>query len=90
MKTTDNLSYQPPLTEGARVWLMKHDHPESSHTATIVQALPNPSKLQEHQWYDVRFDNGVYGRFLERYLEQVEGGVTKDEEEKSGDQASVV
>jgi hypothetical protein len=36
-----------------------------------VARVPNPSKRREHQWYDVRFDDFVYGRFLEKQLERV-------------------
>jgi len=47
------------------------DHPDFQQTATIIAALPNPSGRPDLQWYDVRFDNGRYGRFPERYLEPV-------------------
>jgi hypothetical protein len=42
------------------------------NSATVKGVLPNPSKRKEHQWYDIQFDNGVWGRFLERYLDAVE------------------
>ena len=35
----------------------------------IIAVLINPSKRPEHQWYDVRFDNGILGRFREADLE---------------------
>ncbi|HET9129571.1 MAG TPA: hypothetical protein VFO86_01410, partial [Terriglobia bacterium] len=34
----------------------------------ILGALPNPSQRSGHQWYDVRFDDHTFGRFLERFL----------------------
>jgi len=37
--------------------------------ATVISVLPNPSRMPAHQWYDIRFDNGTWGRFLERHLQ---------------------
>lgn len=63
--------YVPTWPDGTRVRLSNKDHPKMGQYATIVVALINPSKRREHQWYDVRFDDGVYGRFLERHLERI-------------------
>jgi hypothetical protein len=38
-------------------------------TRYAAYALPNRSGRPENQWYDVRFEDGVYDRFLGRYLE---------------------
>jgi hypothetical protein len=43
-------------------------HPKRGDQCTIIRILPNPSNQSEHQWYDVRFDDNTFGRFLERYL----------------------
>ena len=56
---------------GTRVRLYKEDHRKLGQSATIVGALPNPSNRPENQWYDVRFDDGVYGRFLVRHLKSI-------------------
>ena len=84
---TENAVYRPSLGYGMRVRLMKRGHHEDSKEATIFWALPNPSKRPENQWYDVRFDHGVYGRFHERYLERIDEG-TKEPVKESGGQAS--
>ena len=84
---SENATYRPSLSYGQRVRLMKRDHHEYSQEAVILWALPNPSMRPENQWYDVRFENGVYGRFLERYLERIEEG-TNEAHTESGGQAS--
>lgn len=84
---TENAVYRPALGYGMRVRLMKRDHHANSQEATLFWALPNPSKRPENQWYDVRFDDGVYGRFHERYLERIEEA-TREPMEESGGQAS--
>ncbi len=61
--------YVPNLPVGAQVRLLKKDHRNSGGTGTIIAVLINPSKRSEHQWYDVRFDNGILGRFREADLE---------------------
>lgn len=72
MNSAQKIPYVPSWREGARVRFSRRGHPDFEQNATIVAVLPNPSGLQDRQWYDVRFDNGRYGRFLERYLERVE------------------
>jgi len=72
------MDYKPSLTNGARVRLAKESHQQFSKTATVLLALPNPSRHKEHQWYDVRFDDGILGRFLERYLDPIEDRKTTD------------
>jgi hypothetical protein len=71
MRLRDSSDYVPAWPTGTCVRLSLKDHRKSGHCGTIVAALPNPSKRREHQWYDVRFEAGVYGRFLEKYLECV-------------------
>jgi hypothetical protein len=71
MQAIDKIAYSPLFVEGCRVRLVKVDHSQIGKSAVVVRALPNPSQLEKHQWYDVRFDNGRYGRFLSRYLEPV-------------------
>jgi hypothetical protein len=65
-------NYRPTLVEGERVRLTRKDDRNFMNTATVKGVLPNPSQKKDHQWYDIRFDNGVWGRFLERYLDIVE------------------
>ncbi len=54
-----------------RVRLNTTGDPRSGQSGTIVRVLENPSACLDHQWYDVHFDDGTYGRFLERDLERV-------------------
>jgi hypothetical protein len=69
--TTSGSKYKAALLEGSRVQLIHEGHPQHTGTGNLVGILPNPSKLARNQWYDVRFDNGVYGRFQGRYLETI-------------------
>jgi len=71
MTSMKDSTYRPVLPEKARVRLLKREHREYTRSATLLKALPNPSGRPENQWYDVRFDDGFCGRFLERYLEHV-------------------
>ena len=71
MQSENSSEYIPAWKDGTRVRLSLTDHRKSGQGATIVAALPNPSKRREHQWYDVRFDDFVYGRFLEKHLERI-------------------
>jgi hypothetical protein len=68
MNELNDFRYEPSLNENTRVRLNKEGHPEDSHFGIILCALQNPSSRSENQWYDVRFDSGTMGRFLERYL----------------------
>jgi hypothetical protein len=62
-------SYVPNLKAGVRVRLVGPvQRSKSGELCTIIRILPNPSERAEHQWYDVRFDDGSLGRFLEGYL----------------------
>ena len=70
MESTKTASYIPSWLAGTRVRLTRQGHPDFLQTASIIAALPNPSERQKNQWYDVRFDNGRSGRFLERNLER--------------------
>lgn len=85
MTSIKDSTYRPVLPEKARVRLLKREHHEHTRPATLLHALPNPSQRPENQWYDVRFDDGVYGRFLERYLERID---SKGTDQKEGGQAS--
>jgi len=69
MNAVETSKYQSSFQEKARVRLVRENHSQNGQTAVILRALPNPSGRAEHQWYDVRFDNGMFGRFLERYLQ---------------------
>jgi hypothetical protein len=61
--------YVANLSEGTRVRLMGlGHHPKRGYECTVIGVLPNPSRRAEHQWYDVRFDDNSFGRFLEKYL----------------------
>jgi len=79
-----NTAYTPSLKENLRVRLMKAGHREDSHPAIVLRALENPSRRPESQWYDIRFDDGVYGRFLGRYLEPIAGEMEKGREDQPG------
>jgi len=72
MTSLKDPTYHPVLPEKARVRLLKREHHAYTRPATLLHALPNPSGRPENQGYDVRFDDGVYGRFLGRYLKQIE------------------
>jgi len=61
--------YIPDLVRGSRVRLAAPwHHPKRDQQCTILDPLPNPSQQAEHQWYDVRFDDGSIGRFLQKHL----------------------
>jgi hypothetical protein len=61
--------YIPHFSIAAQVRLTEGDHhPRSGQPCSIIRILPNPSKRAEHQWYDVRFEDGYIGRFLEKHL----------------------
>jgi len=61
--------YLPALQLGTRVQFIGQDqHPHNGQMCIVIGTLPNPSRVAEHQWYDVRFDDSSIGRFLERYL----------------------
>jgi hypothetical protein len=66
----DSSEYIPRLGWGTQVRLLKRDHRDSGRTGTIIRVLANPSRLSQHQWYDVKFENGRLGRFLEPDLER--------------------
>jgi hypothetical protein len=72
MTSIKDSTYRPVLPEKARVRLLKREHHEYTRPATLLHALPNPSGRPENQWYDVRFDDGVCGRFLGCYLERID------------------
>jgi hypothetical protein len=65
------ISYRPSLTEGTRVLLVHDKHQKHQSTATVIGALPNPSRMPVNQWYDIRFDDNTWGRFPERHLQKI-------------------
>lgn len=87
MKDNQNADYRPALRYGVRVRLLNKNHHEYFKTAKLLDALPNPSGRQENQWYDVHFDDGIYGRFPGRDLEPVEELADKISK-KDGDPAA--
>ena len=71
--------YVANLSLGTRVRLIGLGrHPRHGDECTIIAILPNPSQASEHQWYDVRFEDGIYGRFLEKYLVETQEIPQKD------------
>src|SRR5215475_4178156 len=71
--------YVANLSLGTRVRLIGLGlHPRHGDECTIIAILPNPSQASEHQWYDVRFEDGIYGRFLEKYLVETQEIPAKD------------
>ena len=74
MKSMTTVSeYAPALAFQARVRFINKDHQQSGQFGVVVRALENPSKKARNQWYDVRFDDGTYGRFLEGDLRRAKG-----------------
>jgi hypothetical protein len=64
-----NIPYVSHFSYGDMVRFTGLDgHPKNGQPCTIIFVLPNPSKKPEHQWYDVRFEDGSIGRFLEMYI----------------------
>ena len=68
--------YVPKIPCGAEVRLIEGHHRSPGRRARVIAALMNPSKRGEHQWYDVRFDNGTLGRFREAEIELANGDLT--------------
>ena len=61
--------YEPRFVGGKRVLFVGRDNnARNGQRCTILGALPNPSQRSEHQWYDVRFDDYIPGRYLEKFL----------------------
>jgi hypothetical protein len=71
MRSGDSSNYVPAWPIGASVRVSLKGHGRFGQRGTIVAALPNPSKHREYQWYDIQFDPGIYGRFLEKQLDRV-------------------
>ena len=65
MNTSD---YIPHLPLAARVRFIGSDRCRNGQKGAVIRILPNPSQRAEHQWYDVRFEDGSIARFLEKDL----------------------
>jgi hypothetical protein len=65
MNTSD---YIPHLPVAARVRFIGLDRRRSGQKGAVIRILPNPSQRSEHQWYDVRFEDGFIVRVLEKEL----------------------
>ena len=71
--------YEPRFSYGDRVRFAETDqYPQSGQSCRIIEVLPNPSARQEHQWYDVRFDDYTVRRFLGKYLSPTRTADTAD------------
>lgn len=67
--------YISNLVAGSRVLFTgREGNARNGKPCTILAALPNPSQRSEHQWYDVRFDDQSFGRFLEKFLRAENSG----------------
>ena len=65
--------YIPTLSRGIQVRIIGPDHhAKNGQQGTIIGFLPNPYERAGNQWYDVRFDDGSIGRFLERHLVRID------------------
>jgi hypothetical protein len=51
-----------------RIRLIADIDSRTGQSGWVVRILENPSRMSEHQWYDIRFDDGSYGRFQEKHL----------------------
>lgn len=71
MKLLQDLGYVPKLSYRTGVRLIRDGHPEFGKSGVIMAALPNPSERADNQWYDIRFDDGSWGRFLEEDIERI-------------------
>jgi len=67
----ESIPYHASLRERMRVLLVHDKHSHNQKTAIVMHVLPNPSQASRHQWYDVRFDDGIWGRFQERNLQSI-------------------
>ena len=65
MNTSD---YIPHLPLAASVRFIGLDLRRSGQKGAIIRVLPNPSQRSEHQWYDVRFEDGSIIRVREKEL----------------------
>jgi hypothetical protein len=65
-------AYEPELSVGSRVRVVRGIGPTSVLTATVIRALPNPSQRPDNQWYDVKFSDGRLGRFNTYFLKPME------------------
>ncbi len=65
--------YIPSLRTGVQVRVVElTQRVRGGQTGTVIRILPNPSKRADNQWYDVRFNDGFIGRFLEKYLVRID------------------
>ena len=65
--------YIPNLRTGVQVRVVElTQRVRGGQTGTVIRILPNPSKRADKQWYDVRFNDGFIGRFLEKNLVRID------------------
>jgi hypothetical protein len=62
------MSEAAKLARNDEVRFIMKEHQMNGQRCIVVRVLPNPSELAIHQWYDVKFEDGTYGRFKEEYL----------------------
>jgi hypothetical protein len=67
MNTSEYIPHLPCGTQIRFVGLDRHSR--NGPLCVIIRILPNPSKRAEHQWYDVRFEDGSIACLLEKRLE---------------------
>jgi len=72
MKTKEKRQYTAAMRYRTAVRLNRTDHSQYGNSGFIIRVLENRSEDRRNQWYDVLFENGVYGRFQEADLEQIE------------------
>ena len=66
-------TYIPNLRTGIKVRVVEiTQHTRIGQEGRVIRQLPNPSKRADNQWYDVRFNDGFIGRFLERDLVRID------------------
>ncbi len=58
------------MSHGTRVQV-SNNHGKSGKSGIIISVVRNRSGRPENQWYDVRFDDGSYGRFHTRNLMRI-------------------
>jgi hypothetical protein len=78
MLSENSFDRTPIWPNGTRLRLLKDDHHKFGEFGKVVAALANPSRRPSNQWYDIRFDDGRYGRFLARHLQRIPTAAAED------------